>query len=92
MAYVEDQDKRIQQNLEELDALAESVRSDAYNCRLTDEFLDKIGNIGGIYHLYTKHTYLPNASQSAKRLDNAIRKVKDAKRKFVRDCVCQQRK
>lgn len=72
--------------------MTESIRSDADNCRLTDIFFDNIGLIGGIHMKYTRFTYLPNSSESAKRFDNAIRNVKDTKRKFVRDCNCQQRK
>ena len=90
MTYVEDEDPTIKKEIAELEELAESFRSGAYNCRVTDEFLDDLGNIGGLYRKYTKFTYLPKASQSAHRFDNAIRKVTDAKRKFVRDCVCQQ--
>ena len=92
MEHSEDKDKQIQEDIKELEGLAESFRSGAYNCRVTDEFLDDLGNIGGLYRKYTKFTYLPKASQSAKRFDSAIRKVVDAKRKFVRDCDCQQRK
>lgn len=92
MEYTEDKDNQIQKELAELEGLAESFRSGAYNCRVTDEFLDDLGNIGGLYRKYTKSEYLPKASQSAKRFDSAIRKVVDAKRKFVRDCNCQQRK
>lgn len=90
MTYIEDEDPIIRKEMAELESLAESFRSDAYNCRVTDEFLDNIGNIGGLYRKYTQFTYLPKASQSAKRFDSAIRKVKDAKQKFVRDCDCKQ--
>ncbi len=92
MEYIEDKDLTIKKEMAELEGLAESFRSSAYNCRVTDEFLDDLGNIGGLYRKYTKYEYLPKASESAKRFDNAIRKVVDAKRKFVRDCSCQQRK
>ena len=92
MAHIVDEDPEVKKDIEELEALAESVRSDAYNCRATDIFLDNIGLIGGLHRKYTKFVYLPNASESAKRFDNAIRKAKDAKRKFVKDCNCQQRK
>ena len=92
MASDIDKDPMVKKDIEELESLAESVRSDAYNCRATDIFLDNIGLIGGIHRKYTKFEYLPSSSESAKRFDSAIRKVKDAKRKFVRDCNCQQRK
>lgn len=92
MEYTEDKDNQIQKEIAELEVLAERFRSGAYDCIVTDIFLDDLGNIGGLYRKYTKSEYLPKASESAKRFDSAIRKVVDAKRKFVRDCNCQQRK
>lgn len=90
MTDIVDKDPEIKKDIEELETLAESIGSDAYNCRATDIFLDNIGLIGGLHRKYTKFTFLPNSSEAAKRFDNAIRKAKDAKRKFVRDCNCQQ--
>lgn len=92
MTNIVDKDPEVNKDIEELEVLAENVRSDAYNCRSTDIFLDNIGLIGGLHRKYTKFTFLPSSSESAKRFDSAIRKVKDAKRKFVKDCNCQQRK
>lgn len=92
MANDVDKDPMVKKDIEELEALAESVRDDAYNCRVTDEFFDNIGLIGGIHRKYTKFEYLPSKSESGMRFDSAIRKVKDAKRKFVIDCDCQYRK
>jgi hypothetical protein len=92
MTNTVDKDPEVKKDIEELEALAESIRSDAYDCRATDIFLDNIGLIGGLHRKYTKFTFLPSSSESAKRFDSAIRKAKDAKRKFVGDCICQQRK
>lgn len=92
MSYDIDKDPEIQKDIIELESLVNSVRSDAYNCRMTDLFLDQIGIIGGLHRKYTKFTFLPNNSQSAKRFDSAIRRAKDAKIKFVRDCECKIRK
>lgn len=92
MTNIVDKDPEVKKDIEELEALAESIRSDAYNCRATDIFLDNIGLIGGLHRKYTMFTFLPSSSEYAKRFDKAIRNAKDAKRKFVGDCNCQQRK
>jgi len=92
MVHNVDKDPEVKKDIEELEALADSVTDDAYNCRVTDIFLDNIGLIGGLHRKYTKFAYLPNASESAKRFDSSIRKAKDAKLTFVRDCNCQKRK
>jgi hypothetical protein len=90
MTNIVDKDPEVKKDIETLEALAESIRSDAENCRVTDIFLDNIGLIGGLHRKYTTFTFLPSSSESAKRFDNAIRKAKDAKRKFVGDCNCHR--
>lgn len=89
--YDVDKDPEIQKDIVELETLAEDIRKDAYNCKITDLFFDNIGIIGGLHRKYTKFTFLPNKSQSAKRFDDAIRKAKEAKIKFVRDCDCRNK-
>ncbi len=91
MTYDADKDYEVQNDLAHLEGLAESITLDSYNCKVTDIFLDNIGIIGGLHRKYTGFTFLPKDSKSAKRFDAAIRKAKDAKIKFVRDCECKMK-
>lgn len=92
MTYDVDEDPDIQKDISELEALATSIRRDAHYCKMSDIFLDNIGTVGGLYRKYTKFTFLPKDSKSSKRFNDAIRKTKDAKIVFIRDCECKYRK
>jgi hypothetical protein len=89
MTYDVDKDSEVQKEIVELEALATSVRR---HCDMTDVFLDDIGTIGGLYRKYTKFTFLPKDSESSKRFNDAIRKTRDAKMVFIRDCECKYKK
>ncbi len=92
MTYDVDKDSEVQKEIIELEALATNVRRSAHRCDITDIFLDDIGTIGGIYRKYTKFTFLPKDSESSKRFNDAIRKTRDAKTVFIRDCECKYKK
>lgn len=92
MPYNVDKDLEIQEEISELEALAASIRRDAHYCKMSDIFLDNIGTIGGLYRKYTKFTFLPKDSESSKRFNDAIRKTRDAKTVFIRDCECKYKK
>ena len=92
MSYDVDKDSEVQKDITELEGLAASIRRDAYHCNMTDIFLDNIGTIGGLHRKYTKFTFLPKDSESSKRFNDAIRKARDAKTVFIRDCECKYRK
>ena len=92
MPYDVDKDPEIQKDIVELENLATSVRSDAHRCKMTDIFLDNLGIIGGLHRKYTKFTFLPKDTESSKRFNDAIRKARDAKIVFIRDCECKYKK
>ena len=92
MTYDIDKDPEVQKEITELEALTTSIISDAHHCSMTDIFLDNIGIIGGLHRKYTKFTFLPKDSESSKRFNDAIRKARDAKTIFIRDCECKYRK
>lgn len=92
MPYDVDKDPEVQKEIAELENLATSIRHDAHYCKMSDIFLDNIGTIGGLYRKYTKFTFLPKGSQSSDRFNNAIRKARDAKTVFIRDCECKYKK
>ena len=92
MPYDVDKDPEIQKEIVELENITTSIRRDAHRCQMTDIFLDNLGTIGGIYRKYTKFTFLPKDSESSKRFNDAIRKARDAKTVFIRDCECKYKK
>ena len=92
MPYDVDKDPEVQKEIVELEALSTSIRRSVHRCEMTDIFLDDIGTIGGLYRKYTRFTFLPKDSESSKRFNDAIRKAKDAKTVFIRDCECKYRK
>ena len=92
MPYDVDKDPEVQKEIVELEALSTSIRRSVHRCEMTDIFLDNIGTIGGLYRKYTRFTFLPKDSESSKRFNDAIRKAKDAKTVFIRDCECKYRK
>lgn len=92
MSYDVDKDPDVQKDISELETLVTSVRHDAHYCKMSDIFLDNIGTIGGIYRKYTKFTFLPKDSESSKKFNNAIKKARDAKIVFIRNCECKYKK
>ncbi len=92
MSYDVDKDPEIQKEIAELESLTTSIRRGAHYCEMTDMFLDNIGTIGGLYRKYTKFTFLPKDSKSSKRFNDAIKKARDAKTVFIRDCECKYKK
>ena len=90
--YDIDKDPEVQKEIVALENLATDVRSSAHSCEMTDIFLDNLGIIGGIHRKYTKFTFLPKDSQSSRRFNDAIRKARDAKTVFIRDCECKYKK
>ena len=92
MPYDVDKDPEIQEEISELEALAASIRRDAHYCKMSDIFLDNIGTIGGLYRKYTRFTFLPKDSESSRRFNDAIKKARDAKTVFIRDCECKYKK
>lgn len=92
MPYKIDEDPEVQKDISELEALATNIKRSADLCEMTDIFLDNLGIIGSIHRKYTRFTFLQKDSESAKRFDDAIRKAREAKIAFIRDCECKYRK
>ncbi len=54
--------------------------------------LGRLNRLRGLYRKYTKFTFLPKDSKSSKRFNDAIKKARDAKTVFIRDCECKYKK
>lgn len=71
--------ENVEKDIDQFLSLAESIRSDVYNCRPSDKFLNNIYSEGGIYEKYS-HDPFPRSSSLFIKFDGAMRKIYDAKR------------
>ena len=90
--YDIDKDLEAQKEIAILEELSTFVRRSAHRCEMTESFLEKMVNIGGIREKYATFMSLHTGSKSYKRFDDAIRKMEESRRVFIRDCECKYRR
>ena len=91
-SYDIDKDPEVQREIAALEEFSTFVRRSAHRCELTEEFLENIGNIGGIYRKYSEINPLKMGSLSYRRFKSAMKKATIARELFIKDCDCRYKK
>jgi len=92
VSYNIDKDLEVQKEMTRLEELSKFVRRSAHRCEMAESFLENMVIIGGIREKYSELMSLHKESTSHKRFNDAIRKMEESKRVFVRDCECKYKR